>query len=95
MVKRNLGTVASEGLEGMGGDNQQEPQEPLIPACRVKFKGMSWDSLEEVPHLKDEMEFRVKGTVTAHTEEIMRDGEMREVAVVTVSKVILVPEESI
>ena len=84
MVRKNLGEAAGDALEQFGGEGQQRV---IIPACRIKFEGMSWDSLNEVPELKDEMSFTVAGRVVARTTRVMKDGEIRDVAIVDVLSV--------
>jgi hypothetical protein len=54
--------------------------EPLIEASRVKFAGMSSDSLEDPPKLDEARTYTVEATCTAITRERMKDGEMRLVA---------------
>jgi len=54
--------------------------EPLIEASRVKFAGMSSDSLEDPPKLDEARVYTVEATCTAITRERMKDGEMRLVA---------------
>ena len=54
--------------------------EPLIEASRVKFAGMSSDSLEDPPKLDEARTYTVQATCTAITRERMKDGEMRLVA---------------
>ena len=85
MARKNLGEAAGDALEQyLGGEGQQQA---IIPACRIKFEGMSWDSLEDVPELKDEMSFTVTGPVVARTTRVMKDGEIRDVAIVDVQSV--------
>lgn len=62
-------------------------QEPLLEAARVRFVGMSLDSLDEPPELDDTMTFEVKATCTGRLRERMRDGELRRVAIMTVDEV--------
>lgn len=55
--------------------------------AKVKFVGMAWESAE-IPGLKDDVEFTVKGTVVGHGEQVMADGTIREVATVKVTEVV-------
>ena len=55
--------------------------------AKVKFVGMAWESAE-IPGLKDDVEFTVKGTVVGHGEQVMADGTIREVATVKVIEVV-------
>lgn len=57
--------------------------------AKVKFVGMAWESAE-IPGLKDEVEFTVKGTVVGHGQQVMADGDIREVATVKVTEVVRV-----
>lgn len=77
----------AEAAAGALGADGEEQQIAMIPACRVKFQGMSWDSLDDVPSLKQEMEFRVKGRVVGHGQQVMKDGEIRETATIEVTSV--------
>lgn len=80
----NLGTAAQGALEGA-----DEPiQEALIPACKVKFIGMAWDSLDEVPGLKDELTFIVRAQVVGHEQIVdQKTGDIRDLAKAKVSSV--------
>lgn len=57
--------------------------------AKVKFVGMAWESAE-IPGLKDDVEFAVKGTVVGHGQQVMADGDIREVATVKVTEVVRV-----
>jgi hypothetical protein len=86
-----LGEVAADALQA-GGEElvMSSEQTTLIPACRIKFEGMAWDSLDQVPGLKTKMKFVVEATIVGHTQKVMADGEMREFAnakVLTVTQV--------
>lgn len=83
----SLADAAQDALESMedGGDEQI----PLVPACKVKFVGMAWDSLDTVPALRDELQFVVKGVVVGHGQEVLANGEIRETAKVKVTGVTL------
>jgi len=78
------GAALGDGGElAMSGD-----QIPLIPACKVKFVSMAWDSLDAVPNLKDEMVFLVKARIVGHGQEVMKDGDIRETAKAEVLRVV-------
>lgn len=57
--------------------------------AKVKFVGMAWESAE-IPGLKDDVEFAVKATVVGHGQQVMADGDIREVATVKVTEVVRV-----
>ena len=57
--------------------------------AKVKFVGMAWESAE-IPGLKDEVEFTVRGTVVGHGQQVMADGDIREIATVKVTEVVRV-----
>lgn len=79
-----LADAAAEALAGFGGEDVQMP---LIPACKVKFVGMAWDSLDAVPALKEEMTFEVTGRVIGHGTIVLKSGETRETATIDVTSV--------
>lgn len=80
--------LAAAAGDGLGEDLEMSgEQQVLIPACRVKFNGMAWDSLDEVPALKDEMVFVVKARIIGHGTQLMKDGEIREFATAECLKV--------
>ncbi|MGH7687650.1 MAG: hypothetical protein ACREN2_12660 [Candidatus Dormibacteria bacterium] len=60
----------------MPADKEQEPIEGL-EACRVKFVGMSMDSLENPPEIDDEMTFLVHTRCVGSGRQRMKDGELR------------------
>jgi hypothetical protein len=73
----DLGAAAQGALDG----EDQPIQEALVPACKVKFLGMGWDSLDDVPNLKDELTFVVKARVIELAEAVdQKDGDIRHVA---------------
>jgi hypothetical protein len=80
-------SLADAAAEALPTDGEHVEQLALVPACKVKFVGMSWDSLDDVPGLKDEMEFLVKGVVVGHGQMVMANGEIRDVATVRVTSV--------
>jgi hypothetical protein len=55
-------------------------QTALVPACKMKFQGMAWDSLDEVPALKSRLFFLVEAVVVGHETKVMKDGDVRELA---------------
>lgn len=54
--------------------------------AKVKFVGMAWE-LVDVPQLRDEIVFKVTGTVVAIGEEVMKD-DVRKIAKVKVTSVV-------
>lgn len=60
----------------MAADTEQEPIEGL-DACRVKFVGMSMDSLDDPPEIDDEMTFIVRTRCVGAGRKRMKDGELR------------------
>lgn len=62
-----------------------QPHLPGTDHAKVKFIGLSWETLE-VPDLLEEVELIVVGTVVAHGEEVVKDG-VRKVAKVKVTAV--------
>ena len=74
---------AAEGA--LDGEGEQEHL-PGTDHVRVKFVGMAWDTLVAAA-LKDEVEFHVRGMVVGHGEEVMADGDIREVSKVKVLSV--------
>jgi hypothetical protein len=59
---------------------------PGTDYAKVKFVGMAWE-LVDVPELRDEITFKVTGTVVAIGEEVMKD-DVRKVAKVKVTSVV-------
>lgn len=89
--KNDLADAAQDALDGSG--NADTPiQETLVPACKVNFNGMSFDSIEDVPELKQEVTFRVKGMITQRAQKLMKTGDLRELATCQVHTVELLAE---
>ncbi|CAM2953717.1 hypothetical protein [Skermania piniformis] len=59
-------------------------QQPLIEAARLRFNGMSRDSLEDPPDLDEEVVFTVRARCKKQERERMKDGEIRLVAIMEV-----------
>ena len=53
--------------------------------CKVKFVGMAWELVSE-PDLRDEVVFKITGTVVGLGEEVMKD-DVRRVAKVKITSV--------
>lgn len=88
-----LADAAEEALGETGPEADMDGEQgELFPACRVKFQGMAWDSLEVVPDLKQKMVFRVEGTVVGHEQQVRADGEIRDFAKVKCEKIVLIEE---
>lgn len=60
--------------------------EPLIEASRIKFSGMSRDSLGDPPALDEKRTYTVEATCMAVTRQRMKDGETRLVALMEVDE---------
>jgi hypothetical protein len=90
----NLADAASEALGGAGDELQMEAtQEALVPACKVRFQGMSWDSLDAVPDLKSTIRVVVEATVVAHEQIVdQKTGDVRDVAKAKVTSVRLLED---
>lgn len=59
---------------------------PGTDYCKVKFVGMAWE-LVDVPDLRDEVVFKVTGTVVGIGEEVLKD-DVRRVAKVKITSVV-------
>lgn len=93
MTDMALADAAENALGPAGPEADIEGEQgALLPACRVKFHGMAWDSLEIVPNLKEKMVFRVEVTITGHEQQVMADGDIRELAKAKCEKVTLLEE---
>lgn len=68
----------------MAADEQQNL--PGTNYAKVKFVGMAWE-IVDVPELRDDVVFKVTGMVVAVGEEVMKDGDVRKVAKVKVTRV--------
>lgn len=80
-----VGDLAGAAVAGLDGEQGQLEG---TNHAKVKFVGMGWDALE-VPDLKEEVEFRVRGMVVGHGEQVMADGTIRPMATVKVESVVL------
>lgn len=78
----DLAGAANEALETA----EQETLDGTNLA-KVSFLGMSWEP-SEVPDLKDEVTFIVKGRVIEAGDKVMADGSIRHLAKVKVMAVI-------
>ncbi|MGH3994724.1 MAG: hypothetical protein ACRDSN_19955 [Pseudonocardiaceae bacterium] len=56
---------------------QQQDSIEGLEACRVKFVGMSMDSLEDPPEIDDERTFVVRTRCVGNGRQRMKDGELR------------------
>ena len=57
--------------------------------AKIKFVGMAYEQPQR-PDLREEVEFRVKGRCVGHSEEVMADGDVRELAKIEVTSVELI-----
>jgi hypothetical protein len=67
-------------------DTEDQAHLPGTDYAKVKFVGMAWE-LVDVPQLRDEITFKVTGTVVAIGEEVMKD-DVRKIAKVKVTSVV-------
>lgn len=84
--EQDLAGAAEDKLEGL--DVEQEKL-PGTNFSRVSFLGMAWETVD-VPDLKEEVEFVVKGMVVEHGEKVYADGDVKPIAKVDVNGVIRV-----
>lgn len=80
----DLAGAASDAIDDAASHEQDHL--PGTNYAKVKFNGMAWESVE-VPDLKTEVAFIVRGMISGHGEEVMADGDIREVATVKVTSV--------
>lgn len=85
VTETNLADAATEALEGTGIAVQEHL--PGTNYAKVKFKGMGWETVE-APDLREEVELVVKGIVVGHGQEVMADGDEREIVTVKVTSVV-------
>lgn len=81
----DLAAAAAEGMDDDGTEGQAHL--PGTDFARVKFVGMAWETAA-VPTLKEEVTFIVRGLCVGHGEEVMADGDVREIAKVKVLSVV-------
>jgi hypothetical protein len=62
-------------------------QTALVPACKVKFQGMSFNDLNDVPELKEDVAYLAEGTVVGHEQVLTAQGDIRDLAKVKVREV--------
>jgi hypothetical protein len=84
------------GLSSVDGAEPGKPkvkQEELdgTDYAKIKFVGMSFDELNDVPGLGERMRFEVEGTVVGRGGELLETGGERRVAKVKVDRVKLLP----
>ena len=71
----SLSDAAAAAMDSEGDPTQEHLDGTNF--AKVKFVGMAWESAE-IPGLKDEVEFTVRGTVVGHGQQVMADGDIRE-----------------
>lgn len=81
----SLGEAADAGLTNLG---EQDALDGMESATKIKFVGMSYDTLDDAPTIGSEVVFLVRGRVVGHGQEEMADGHVRETAKVKVLSVI-------
>jgi hypothetical protein len=93
VAKQSLADASEDALDGMPEpttetEGQPGEQTALVPACKIKFQGVSYDSLKDVPDLKAEVSFIVTGRVVGHEDKVFKDGDVRTIVKVDASKVV-------
>lgn len=87
-----LADAAQEALsDDPALDPVKAPWQDLLPGtnlAQVKFQGMAWEGVE-LPGLREDVEFLVRGVIVGHGEEVMGDGSIRLVGKVRVSSVMI------
>lgn len=91
----DLADAAANAIDDGDGLKLVQEQTALVPACKVKFNGMSYDSLQDVPDLKAEVAYLAIGRVNGHEELISAQGDLREVAKVKVATVRPIPDDKL
>lgn len=81
-----LADAATAALSG--DDGTQEALDGMENATKIKFVGMSFDTLDDAPSIGREISFLVRGRVVGHGQEEMADGHIRDTAKVKVLSVI-------
>lgn len=88
----SLGAAAQEALGNLGGSEYAGTQEVLEDTdyLKVKFVGMSFDSLDKGIKIGDEQTFTVRARCIGTAEEASKvDGQIRHIAKMDVQSVIL------
>jgi len=86
------GTLPEDDLAGAAGDALDEVGEVTqdhlegTDYAKTKFVGMAYESPER-PGLKDEVQYVIRGTCVGHEEQVMADGDIRQVAKIKVTSV--------
>ena len=83
----SLGDAATAALSSVG-DPSQEAFDGMENLNKVKFVGMSMDSLDDLPKIGTEMVFLVRARCIGTGEEEMRDGHVRHFAKMDVQSVV-------
>lgn len=83
----DLASAATDALDAVGGGDGAQGVLDGTNLAKVKFNGMGFEATE-VPGLKEEVEFRVKGTVVDVGQRVMADGHIRDYATVQVESVV-------
>ena len=91
-VMDDLAEAATDGLDEFM-EGPKESQIALVPACKVKFNGLQYDSMEKVPALKESLRFEIEGYVVAHGQTVLANGEVQDTATVKVTRVSPVSDE--
>ncbi len=86
-----LAEAATDGLDEFM-EEPKESQVALLPACKVKFNGLQYDSMEKVPGLKESLRFEIEGYVVAHGQTVLANGEVQDTATVKVTRIVPVED---
>lgn len=84
----SLAEAASAAVTHIG-DPSQDAFEGMENLNKVKFVGMSMDSLDDLPKIGTEMTFVVRARCVGTGEEEMRDGHVRHFAKMDVQSVVV------
>lgn len=85
----SLGDAAAQALDSMGDEMGAQQVLDGTDYAKVKFVGMSYDSLETEFKIGDEATFLVRARCVGSGDEEMRDGHIRHVVKMDVRSVIV------
>lgn len=91
------GTLPEDDLAGAADAALASDPEPVqdhldgTSYAKIKFVGMAYEQPQR-PALREEVEFRVRGRCVGHSEEVMADGDIRELAKIEVTSVELIED---
>ena len=79
--------TAAGAADAAGGDGASAAMLEGMDYGKIKFVGVQYDTLEDLPSIGEEVTFLVKGKVVGRGEEAMADGHIRNQAKVKVESV--------